>query len=272
MLRKILHAIVPARFRPSGYLENLVWERTRGRVYFGPFTGMLLISGVPDRAHIPKLLGIYERELTPYIEQACTLNFPLIVNVGAAEGYYAVGMALRNPTAKVIAFEKEPTERFALEEAARLNAVAGRVEIRAKCEREDLERLLAYAPRALVICDAESDEAVLLDPVLSPSLRSAFILVELHEFIERGIAERIRGRFLTTHEISQIRQQDRTITDFPFQNLYTRCLPKRYLCWAVGESRPERMSWFWMEPRTATEDSDRIREQAVAYKPSRATS
>ena len=64
--------------------------------------------------HIPKLLGVYERELNPYIEQACALNFPLIVDVGAAEGYYAVGMALRNPSARVIAFEMDARAREAL--------------------------------------------------------------------------------------------------------------------------------------------------------------
>jgi hypothetical protein len=268
---KLARKIIPARFRPIGYLENLVGARTKGRIPGGPFAGMRCIGTAVSNAqiHIPKLLGIYERELNPYIEEACALHFPLIVNVGAAEGYYAVGMALRNPTAKVIAFEKEAAERWALAEAARLNAMTDRVEIRTICEREDLERLVAHTSRALVICDVEGYEAVLLDPASAPSLRRAFILVELHEFIERGIGKKIRERFLATHEIRQIEQQDRAIADFPFQNFYTRCLPKRYLHWAVGESRPERMSWFWMVPRTATEDSQKIRLQATAS--SRAT-
>jgi len=271
---KFARKIIPARFRPVGYLENLVCARTKGRIPSGPFAGMHYAGnrGGNAQIHIPKLLGIYERELSPCIEQACTLDFSLIVNVGAAEGYYAVGMALRNPAAKVIAFEKEATERVALTEAARLNTVTDRLEIRTKCEREDLEHLLADTPRPLVICDAEGYEAVLLDPVAVPSLRRAFILVELHEFIERGISQRIRQRFLATHEISPIEQQDRTIADFPFENIYTRCLPRRYLHWAVSESRPERMSWFWMVPRTAAEDSQKPRGNAAAPKSSRATS
>jgi hypothetical protein len=107
VIAKIIRTVVPARLKPSGYLENLVRNRTRGRVHSGPFAGMRWISSAPDcaRIHIPKLLGIYERELNPYIDQACALNFSRIVDVGAAEGYYAVGMALRNPHARVIAFE-----------------------------------------------------------------------------------------------------------------------------------------------------------------------
>ena len=216
---KFARRIIPARLRPIGYLENLAAARTKGRIARGPFAGMRYIGNTAGNTqiHIPKLLGIYERELNPCVERACALNFPLIVNVGAAEGYYAVGMALRNPAAKVIAFEKEVSERLALAQTARLNAVAGRVEIRTKCEQEDLQRLLADAPRALVICDVEGYEAVLLDPIAAPSLQRAFILVELHEFLERGITQRIRQRFWATHEISQIEQQDRTIADFPLR-------------------------------------------------------
>jgi hypothetical protein len=226
----VARKISPARLRPTGYLENLVRARTHGRIWSGPFTGMCYIGNAASNAriHIPKLLGIYEREVNPHIEQACALNFPLIVNVGAAEGYYAVGMARRNPMARVIAFEMDAGSRAALAETIKLNDVGNRVEIRGKCEPEDLERALADTPRPLVICDVEGYESVLLDPLSVPSLRRTWILVELHEFVERGISDKM--------------------ADFPFGSLYTLCLPKSYLHWAVSESRPERMSWFWMKP------------------------
>jgi hypothetical protein len=251
-LAKIARKIIPARLRPTGYLENLVCVRTNRRILSGPFAGMRYVGNPVGNAqiHIPKLLGVYERELNPYIEQACALNFSLIVNVGAAEGYYAVGMGLRNPRARVIAFETDADGRAALAEKARLNETGNRVEIRGKCQPADLERVLMDVPRPFVICDAEGYEAMLLDPVSVSSLRRAFILAELHEFVERGISEKIRKRFSATHEITHVLEEERTIADFPFQTFYTRCLPKSYLRWAVNESRPERMSWFWMEPRT----------------------
>jgi len=263
----VARKLIPPRFRPIGYLENLVRARTDGRIWSGPFSGMRwTLEGRARsqprttqnsplhnaRIHIPKLLGIYERELNPYIEQACALDFPLIVDIGAAEGYYAVGMAFRNPQASVIAFEMQATERSALAEAARLNAVTDRLEIRGKCEPEDLERVLVDTPRPFVICDAEGYEAMLIDPGAVPSLRRASILVELHEFVEKGISEKIRERFVTTHKITHIWQQERTLADFPFKDFYMQLLPKSYLRWAVSESRPERMSWFWMEPIHAT--------------------
>jgi hypothetical protein len=36
-------------------------------------------------AYLPKLPGTYERELIGCVEQACALQFALIVDIGAAE-------------------------------------------------------------------------------------------------------------------------------------------------------------------------------------------
>jgi len=40
-----------------------------------------------------KLLGFYEQPLQPYIEQVIQTGYPTIINIGCAEGYYAVGLA-----------------------------------------------------------------------------------------------------------------------------------------------------------------------------------
>ena len=42
----------------------------------------------------------------PFIEQAIQASYPTILNVGCAEGYYAVGMARRMPNTKVLAAGK----------------------------------------------------------------------------------------------------------------------------------------------------------------------
>lgn len=250
IISKALRAAVPLHLRPSGSLKNLVRKRTKNRVYSGPFAGMLWIEANQRDADfdIPKLLGIYERELNSCIEQACAHHFPLIVDVGAAEGYYAVGLALRNPTTQVIAFEMQKRERAQLEEKAKLNSVSERIEIRGMCEPEDLENALSNVPRPFVIIDTEGYELKLLDPSLVPSLARAYILVELHEFAVKGIGETIRGWYGGTHHITETWHEERNPKDFPFTSFYARLLPQAYHQWAVGESRPERMSWLWMEP------------------------
>ena len=255
MLADLLRKIIPARWRPVRYLENLTRDRAGGRVLAGPFVGMQYIRTSQGSALIPKLLGSYEKELAVCVEGACALRPDAVIDVGAAEGYYAVGMALRNPSARVTAFEMDEKGRYALAEMIQLNEVADRVRVRGKCEPADLQASLDGAVRPLVVCDAESYELVLLDPAAVPGLNGAHILVELHDFMHRGLAETVAGRFMTTHRLTRIWQEERAAAEFPYATVYTRLLPKSYLAWAVNEWRPEQMSWFWMEPLSFPDES-----------------
>lgn len=216
----------------------------------GPFAGMKYIQGAVGSAYVPKLLGIYERELNSRIEQACALNFPLIVDIGAAEGYYAVGLARRNPNARIIAFEMEQKGQDALKKMALLNDVASRVEIRGKCELADLQEALRSAERSLIICDVEGYEEVLLDPDAIPELCRTHLLVEMHDFIYPGVSDRIAERFRETHKAHRIWQETRSRSDLPYRTFGTAILPRSYLRWAVSEWRPVQMSWLWMEPHS----------------------
>jgi predicted O-methyltransferase YrrM len=251
VIAKTLRAIIPARFRPIRYLENLVYRRVGGRIPRGPFSGMRYIRNSVGSAYVPKLLGIYERELNDYVEEACASRFPLIVDIGAAEGYYAVGMSLRNPNARVIAFEMQERGRRALEEMAALNGVASRIQIRDECGCADLRAALTRSERALVICDVEGDEEKLLDPATIPALARTQLLVETHDFVSRGVTKRLIERFTLTHKVRRIWQEARNQNEMPYSTLATALLPRRYLDWAVSEWRPEKMSWLWMEPRAS---------------------
>jgi trans-aconitate methyltransferase len=51
------------------------------------------------------LLGCYEQPLQPFIEQAIEAQYSTILNIGCAEGYYAVGMARRMPQTRVMAWQ-----------------------------------------------------------------------------------------------------------------------------------------------------------------------
>jgi hypothetical protein len=248
-IASFIRKIVPKRFRPIGYIEHLVNTRTGGRVGSGPFAGMRYIDNAVGSAYVPKLLGIYERELNEAIDEACALSFPLIIDIGAAEGYYATGLALRNKNARIIAFEMEQEGREALQAMLELNQSVSRVEIRGKCEPAELRTILQREQRALILCDVEGDEETLLNPTVVPELRLGHLLVEMHDFIHPGVTDRVIQRFEATHQIERIWQVPRKRSEMPWRTLGTFFLPRRYLDWAVSEWRPVQMSWLWMKPR-----------------------
>lgn len=249
MFAKLLRNIIPENLRPIGYLTQLVRKRTNWQVIDGPFKGLQYISRSIGSVYIPKLLGMYERELNGCVEKICAMKPRLILDVGTAEGYYATGLAVRNPGARVIGFEMELAGREALKEMAKKNKVADRMQINGKCEPSDLVLALGDDLHPVVVCDVEGYEEKLLDPVAVPALRRSSILVELHDFLIPELTELLISRFEGTHDIEHIWQEPRLGSEFPYSTLYTRLLPKSYLEWAVSETRPVRMAWLWMSPK-----------------------
>jgi len=256
-IARALRQVLPERARPIGYLTHLVRQHTRQRVRLGPFAGMRYVDQAIGSAYLPKLLGTYERELAPVIEEACAHRPGLVVDAGAGEGYYAVGLALRNPQAQVIAFERQPAGRAALQDLAQRNGVEGQIQVRHCCDPAGLELSLRFRraalPRrqnsiSLLVCDVEGEEQVLLDPQGVPSLASTHVLVETHEFVRPGITDELRSRFAATHQVKVIWQTERSAAEFPFRTAGTRLLPRSYLDWALSEWRPIRMCWLWMKP------------------------
>jgi hypothetical protein len=185
------------------------------RVAQGPFQGMDYVPLASSGTLLPKLLGTYESELYPAVEEICRAGCDRIVDIGAAEGYYAVGMALRNPGVPLTCFEMDPSVRYYLRRVARRNGVLGRITIAGECTPERLDAALSGAERPAIICDCEGAEDVLLDPGRVPNLRRASILVETHEGMVDGVERHLHERFAPTHDIEVIRSRPRARGDLP---------------------------------------------------------
>lgn len=241
--------IFPPRWRPRAYLYRKTLEMCHGCVHSGAFAGMKYIDKSYCSCFIPKILGIYERELGPAVESACATDPDVVVDIGAAEGYYAVGLCRRLPNAKVVAFEMCEEAQALLRRMIDLNACADRIEVRGKCEIGDLRRVLSEARRPLVVSDCEGYENVLMDPAAVPELKKAMLIIELHDVFEPGTAERLLERFRNSHEMERIWAVDRSLSEYPFHFLYLSLLPRSYIAWALSEWRPGHMSWLVLRPR-----------------------
>lgn len=218
-----------------------VYEASRGLVQAGPFRGMHLLRETSWGAGeiCPKLLGYYEAELHAHMAEVRAKGFPLVVNVGCAEGYYAVGLARRMPESRVIAYDVSPAAQAVCRAAAQANGVAGRVEVRGLCTRETLQADLAGAGPAFLLVDCEGAELGLLDPVAVPGLAGCDILVECHDFLDRNITPALLSRFAATHDAERIEEGARN----PNHPLLRRVASlDRWL--AVCEFRPEAMHWL----------------------------
>src|SRR6266852_7856164 len=82
----------------------VVLKAAQERVVAGPFKGMNIpLSDVSKRLLPSYVLGSTELELKGLIERLIARRYSTIINVGEADGYYAVGFARRSPQSRVIA-------------------------------------------------------------------------------------------------------------------------------------------------------------------------
>jgi hypothetical protein len=203
------------RVNNDARLAAIITQRQGLIVGQGPFAGMHYLDTAAGSTYVCKLVGAYEAELDGVVEELVARSFSTIVNVGSAEGYYAVGLARRIPSATVYAFDGDDGARQASAELARRNGVAERVEVRGWCDVEALRSVVGGGEHTLVVCDCEGGEDELLDPVKIPALRSATLLVELHDCFVPGVTQRLRERFEPTHDVRLIDDKPRDLAKFP---------------------------------------------------------
>ncbi len=189
-------------------LQNTLLREHGTKILAGPFAGMSFVRNVAEGCCVPKLLGCYEEELHPYVERAIADNYERVLNIGVAEGYYAVGLARRMPSARIFAFDIDPQAQRTCAALAAENQVTERVEVGGIFRGEDFAR--HEHERCLVICDIEGAERELLDPRKYPALAGMDVIVELHDCVDPQLSTAIPARFAATHDVTLVRQAGRS--------------------------------------------------------------
>jgi precorrin-6B methylase 2 len=235
-----------ARLDPGLWVARRVADELGLAVRSGPFEGLQYVERAVAAPHLAdclpaKLLGSYEQELHPAVERLLDAGFETIVNVGAADGYYAVGLALRAPRARVHAFEADDGRRELCEEIARVNGVAERVEIGGAC---DPDWLAALEGDCLLVMDCEGCEVGLLGPEQAANLSGSALIVELHDFIDPRSSEQVVNALRENHTVEVVDAVTRHSGEFPELD---------FLGWknrelAVSEVRSHPTSWAVATP------------------------
>lgn len=230
----------------------IVRRQAEDKVLSGPFQGMKIhLSPVSSRHLLGYLLGTQELELHPLIERVIRTQYKTVINVGVADGYYAIGLARRMPSTRIIGFEGLQEHHDLFWRAARMNGVSDRVELKGFCTSTDLQASLAEAgPRPFILCDIEGGEKELLDNGRIPELNNADILVETHDGLVQGCTSLLLQRFGGTHDIISIYARARMLEDFPSHKLpfLAKWIPGTAVE-LMNERRTGTQEWLFMTPR-----------------------
>lgn len=229
----------------SAMLANTYIAHHGPTIMAGPFAGMTYVKRSTEGALIARLLGCYEADLHPHMAAMVDEGLDCIVDVGCAEGYYAVGLARKYPALEVHARDTSEAARAACAELARENGVTERVIIGGEFAPRDFE---AFAGRrALVLVDAEGAELDILRPDLSPALAGMKLIVETHDVFREGALATLVERFSPTHDIVRV---DQTLQGVELPT-WLKNLSHLDQVLATWEWRIRPTPWLVMRPRSA---------------------
>ena len=143
------------------------------------------------------------------IQAGLRFKYERVIDIGSAEGYYAVGFALKGRS-PVVTFEADPRELELCQEMARVNNVEDRLTARGLCTPEGL-RALTAGLRCFVLSDCEGYETELFDQPTVEALRRSEVLIEIHLDAYQPLFE----RFSKTHIVETFVAADRSGSQYP---------------------------------------------------------
>ena len=209
------------------------------KVLSGPFEGMQYPQLVSFGSSLfPKLLGSYEDELHPFINSIKKNHYNSIIDVGCAEGYYAVGMARLFPATTVVAFDTNENAVSFCKKMAEFNRISN-VKYESLCSASTL-RNFDFKDKGLIISDCEGYEDTLFDKENIINLGHCDLIIELHDLIVPGIKEKLLELFEKTHDAAIVLSKLKSISDYaPLKQLNFR----KYTDMILYE-RNTRMEWL----------------------------
>jgi len=224
-------------------LTQTVGDRVTHTVQTGPFAGMILLPwwSWGDGDHLPKLLGTYESELYTVAEQIISDSPDFVLNVGSAEGFWGLGMAMRTGVPTMLVDLDAQALDIARENAKVNNLAPVTYSQDSSCQ--SLQHALSQHHHPVLIMDCEGAELQLLDPVSVPALQHTTMLVETHDCFGTDISTVLQHRFQNTHQILEIWQGAKNpyldvVSDFGDHDKMLMCI----------EGRASTMSWLYLTP------------------------
>jgi hypothetical protein len=220
-------------------------------VLSGPFAGLAYPSLTAlGSALYPKLLGTYENELHDALDLILREEFDQIIDVGCAEGYYAVGLARRFPRTPVLAFDLDPAARRACRSMADFNGAGTHLEIHSFCNPDHLARI-CRGKRNLIVSDCEGFEAHLFPAANVTAFADSYLVIEVHDFFGEPVGDPIASSLASTHATRLISavttgQKLAMLGDSP-----VRTLPAWEQAKLISEERPAGMYWIVATPKSA---------------------
>lgn len=235
-------------------IQNTILHYQGTVVMEGPLAGLDFLPHSAEGCHVPKILGTYEQPLHGVVNDIISTGYETILNIGCAEGYYAVGLARKMPKTKFLAFDINPDAQKVCAELALKNNVKDSISIAGLFDVADFAKY--DNQNALVFCDIEGAEKELLNPEIAPALKNLDIILEVHECFIPGLTDILTQRFSDSHSVEVILDTGmRQLADAP---LWFNKLANLDQLLAVWEWRTGQTPWMVLKSKSLRATKNKV--------------
>ena len=181
----------------------------------GPFKGMVISEdqfwGPGDKAS--KILGLYEKEIQNLLNHIQEKNnFPTFIDIGGADGFFAVGSVKNNLFKNCEVFEISKRGRQSIEESAIKNNVADLISIKSEANEKTLSSI-ENINNSVILCDIEGGEYDLFSENLIKNMHPSNVIIEIHKNPDISLNE-FEDKFKNLFSIDKITQGPRSLKGF----------------------------------------------------------
>lgn len=250
-MKSLLKKLIPENLHPLRYVNERTLDHFNGIIPKGPFKGMNYIDESYTSFLCPKITGTYEKEIQAVIEFEKRVPYDAFIDIGSAEGYYSVGMALFSESKSIISFEASEYATKLQIDLAKLNKVEDKIVMLGFCESSDLNVQTEKHDKIFILCDVDGYELALLDNQAIPKLNYATMLIECHNHCYAEMENSLKQRFKDTHDSSSFSVRTKADpSDYPCPNLYYNILPRKYKEFPIRETeRAQEDTWLYLKPK-----------------------
>jgi hypothetical protein len=220
-------------------------------VKYGPFKGLKFSDDSrwngADRCSM--LLGFYELEvLNAIVALQKAGKFRAFIDVGAADGYYGVGVLVGNLFERSFCFEISEVGQRLIKAHAALNGVDDRISVFGRATKEFGQMVeQEYRECSVVLFDIEGAEFEILDRDVFRAYQHSAFIVEIHDWIADSAAkiQKLKEDAAEFFEITELKTSARDMSSYEEIRAYSDT--DRWLM--CSEGRPRLMSWCVLLPK-----------------------
>ncbi|OGJ37768.1 MAG: hypothetical protein A2182_03145 [Candidatus Pacebacteria bacterium RIFOXYA1_FULL_38_18] len=228
-------------------ISSLLAKQMNDTIGYGPFKGLIIKHRNDWNGNM--FLGIYEQEVLQLF-QKFPKKYNTLINIGAADGYYAIGGLVSGLFNKTYCFELSKKSRINILKNAILNRVQNDIKIFGIAKSgftRKLKKAGANLEKSIIICDIEGNEFELFNKQVFGLFKKSILVIEVHDWHENGKSrykklKKNAGRYF---KIQEIQSGTRDLSIFPeIKNLKDN--DRWLLC---SEGRHYAQTWLILKPK-----------------------